>query len=257
MLDEETEDTLTGWLGEREVSGETLAAIAERIAASSPAMELEDWTPKRRWTRCFKAPDIEPVRQAYKDNAAAAAASGGDRCSCIVMLNVALGQLLKLKKKQVRARGTSTRKVWMAALTTETIEKAMAMLVRKGYARPPIKIEFFDKRNKTAGTLKPERLKKSVQKTVLDLATVKGCWYAFGLSILDGYHSVLLLVDRTGPDRKIFWLDQFSADINDDVTTTLDQRITDKTRTWWQAVKDRKNVGYNTTVRIWPLRKLI
>jgi hypothetical protein len=147
--------------------------------------------------------------------------------------------------------------VQMGALTTETIEKAMAQLRRADYAKPAITINFFDRRNKTAGTLKPVRLKRSVQKAVLDLSTPKGCWHAYGMSIMDGYHSVLLLVDKTGNDGKIYWLDQFSTDINDEVTTTLDQRVTTKTQDWWQAVKDTKNVGYNTTVRVWPLRKLM
>jgi hypothetical protein len=170
------------------------------------------------------------------------------------MLNVALGQLLKLKKKESKARSKSSRKVQMGALTTESIEKAMTELRRAGFARPETVFEFFDRRNKTAGTLKPERLKKSVQRAVLGLSTTKGCWYAYGLSIMDGYHSVLLLVDKTGNDGKIYWLDQFSSSIDDEVTTTLDLRITTKTQNWWQAVMDSKHVGYNARARIWPLR---
>jgi len=171
------------------------------------------------------------------------------------MLNVALGQLLNLKKKQVSARGGSSRKVEMGALTTETIEKAMAQLQGANYAGRTVKIDFYDRRNHTAGTLKPERLKTSIQAAVLRRATRKGCWYAFGLSIMDGYHSVLLLVDNTGDAPKIFWLDQFSPAIKDDVTTTLDQRVTDKTQGWWQAVMNKKKVGYNTTARLWKLRR--
>lgn len=240
--------------------GTSLAAIAERIAAKRsirpPVMELEHGKKAPSWTSCFSTADIDRVRKTYQDNATAARANRVDRCSCIVMLNVALGELLKLKTKEARARGTSARKVKMGALTTETIEKAMAQLQRAGFARPVITINFFDNRNKTAGTLKPERLKASVQKAVLDRSPNSRCWYAYGLSILDGYHSVLLLVDKTAPSPKIYWLDQFSPDINDDVTTVLDQRITTKTQDWWQAVKTTKNVGYNTMVRIWPLRRL-
>ena len=152
-------------LGEWEQGGDaSLTAIAERIAARRPmrvsAMEFEEEKPTRRWSRCFKSVDIERVRKAYQENATAAGANSVDRCSCIVMLNVALGQLLKLKTKESRARSTSTRKVQMGALTTETIEKAMAQLRRSGYANPAITINFFDRRNKTAGTLEPERLKR-------------------------------------------------------------------------------------------------
>jgi len=59
-------------------------------------------------------------------------------------------------------------------------------------------------------------------------------------------------------DGKIYWLDQFISDINDinsGVTTTLDQRITTQTQGWWQKVMDKKKVGYNTPVRVWPLRR--
>lgn len=72
---------------------------------------------------------------------------------------------------------------------------------------------------------------------------------------MDGYHSVLLLVDHTAADAKIYWLDQFSTGLDDDVTDSLDQRLTDKTQGWWQAVMGIKRKGYNTTICLWPLRK--
>src|SRR6185312_13029008 len=70
---------------------------------------------------CFTAFDIAPVRQVYQDNATAASADSGDRCSCIVMLDVALGALLPLERQERKARGSSTRKVQSAKLTTDTI----------------------------------------------------------------------------------------------------------------------------------------
>jgi len=204
---------------------------------------------------CFTAFDIAPVRQVYQDNATAASADSGDRCSCIVMLDVALGALLPLERQERKARGSSTRKVQSAKLTTDTIEKAMKQLQDRGFAAAPVKLDFVDRRGKRAGTLKPEHLKTSVQDEVLRLSPDAGCWYAYGLSIMDGYHSVLLLVDHTGTDATIYWLDQFATGIDDDVTTTLDDRITTKTQAWWQAVMDSKGVGYNTTVRVWQLKK--
>ena len=143
----------------------------------------------------------------------------------------------------------------MGDLTTKSIEKAMTQLRRTGYAVAPTVMNFFDRRNRTAGTLKPERLKASVQAKVLSLAKTKGCWFAFGLSIMDGYHSVLLLVDQTAANAKIYWLDQFSQGVTDDVTSSLDQRITDRTQVYWQEVMHEKGKGYNTTIRLWPLRK--
>ncbi len=171
------------------------------------------------------------------------------------MLKVALGQLLPLRLRQNRARGTSNRSVQMGDLTTKTIEKAMQQLSQKGFTVAPTVMTFLDRRGRTAGTMKPERLKASVQDKVLADSKTEGCWFAFALSIMDGYHSVLLLVDHSTADARILWLDQFSTGLDDDVTDSLDQRLTDKTQMWWQAVMDAKHRGYNTTIRIWPLRK--
>lgn len=239
----------------REIDPVLLDIAEKTIAREVPFVEHEK---PSRWTYCFSAEDIAKVQKAYEDNATAASSNSVDRCSCIVMLNVALGQLLSLRLKQNRARGTSERRVQMGDLTTETIEKAMQQLRRKGYTVAPTVMNFFDRRGRTAGTLKPERLKTSVRDKVLANSKTEGCWFAFGMSIMDGYHSVLLLVDNTAADAKIYWLDQYKSGLNDpnaDVTDSLDQRITDKTQYWWQKVMDEKRKGYNTTIRLWPLRK--
>jgi hypothetical protein len=228
-----------------------LADLAEQVMARATAPSRETTT----WTRCFTQAEITNVAAAYADNAAAAASQSGDRCSCIVMLNVALGRLLPLQVKQNRARGSSDRRVQMAALTTESVDQAMRQLRDQGFATAPTELDFLDRRNRTAGTLKPERLKDSVQDAVLKLSDTEGCWFAYGMSVMDGYHSVLLLVDRRAAPGKIYWLDQFSSGVDDDVTDSLDQRLTDKTQAWWQSVMDSKKKGYSTTIRMWPLRK--
>ena len=133
----------------------------------------------------------------------------------------------------------------------------MTQLQAKGYATRPIELDFLDRRNKRAGTLRPEKLKQSVSARVLELSKPNECWYAYGLSVTDGYHSVLLLVNRTTSSGTIYWLDQFSPDVTDDVTTALDDRLTQKTQAYWQGVMDRKKVGYDTTIRLWPLRKKV
>ena len=231
-----------------------LLDIAEKIISRElPATEYE--TPKT-WTRCFSGPDIAKVKKVYEDNIVAANTKSNDRCSCIVMLNVALGQLLPLRLKQHPARSESNRSVQMANLSTESIEASLRQLQRKGFATPPAVMNFYDRRGRTAGTLKPERLKLSVQNKIMAYAKTKGCWFAFGMSVMDGYHSVLLIVDHTADDAKIYWLDQFSTGLDDDVSTTLDHRLTEMTQRWWQAVMDEKKKGYNTMIRLWPLRKL-
>ena len=150
-------EALEGRLGEGVERGDaSLAAIAERTFARHPTrvsvIEFENEKLARRSTRCFKAVDIAPVTTVYQENTTAAGAKSVDRCSSIVMLNAARGQLLKLKTKESRARSTSTRKGPMGALTTETIDKAMTQRRRAGYAKPTIALYFFDPCSKTAGT---------------------------------------------------------------------------------------------------------
>ena len=230
-----------------------LTSLAERVMSrEAPLFEFE--RPKR-WTSCFAQATIDQLIQGYKDNQAAADANRIDRNSCIVMLNVGLGQLLEIVQKDSRARGASERRVRMANLPTRSIEAAMGTLQKRGYALPPKRFEFYDQRKHTAGTLKPDTLKVSVLLNVLALSKSDGCWHAFGLSILDGYHSVLLLVNRRPDGAKVYWLDQFSAGLTVDVTTTLDDVLTERTKTFWQGVMDTKNKGYNTTIRLWPLRR--
>jgi hypothetical protein len=115
-------------------------------------------------------------------------------------------------------------------------------------------MHFFDPPNRTAGTLNPERLKASVQDKALALSKAQACWFPFGMSIMNVYHSILLLADHTSDDAKIYSLYQFSGGLNDDVINILDQLLTDKTQAWWQALMDTKRMGYNTTIRLWPLK---
>jgi hypothetical protein len=243
------------WSGETLELDPAVAAIAERVMAPDESSAERTAAERTGWTRCFSAAEVANVVKAFEENAAAARSDSNDRCSCIVMLNVALGRLLPLELKQNRARGSSDRKVQMAALTTETIEQAMQQLRDRGFAAVPLVMNFLDRRNRTAGTLKPERLKGSVRDEVVKLSESSGCWYAYGMSIMDGYHSVLLLVDRRSDPAKIYWLDQFSGGLDNEVTDTLDERVTTKTQSWWQAVMDSKGKGYNTSLRIWPLQK--
>lgn len=235
-----------------------LADIAERIAAGMPAeadweLEFEDEKPRRRPPYRFTDADIERIRQAYQDNIRAAAANERDRAACIVMLNVGIGRLLRLKTRPWPARRDSSRRVPMPALTTETIELAMAQLRRQNLAGPPVEICFLGHRGHAAGVFAPQRMVGSVAARASNLSGTKPGWYAFGLSIMDGYHSVLLLTRRTNTSTQLFWLDQYSTDVTDDVTTTLDDRITKRTKQWWQAIWIKRKVGYSTTARLWPL----
>jgi hypothetical protein len=236
--------------------------LAEKVAARSALREVEEERPRRAPTRtsCFTAAEAAAVVDLYRDNDVTGDATSFDRASCIVMLNVGVGLLLGLRTKEHPARtfkpATMSRRprtVTMGDLTTHSIESAMAQLVRSGRATGPLLVRFTDSRGRRAGTLAPQAMQNSLLDAITTRTTDTGCWYAFGLSLLDGYHSVMLLVDHTGPSRKIWWMDQFSRGLDRDVTTTLDAEVTSYTTTAWQSVKDRKGVGFDTTARLWRL----
>jgi hypothetical protein len=273
-------ELLDEWTGD-EVQDASAVDLAERVAralaarASEASEASEDElqaTRRSRWTTCFAADEAARTVQVYVENVDAAAGDPSgeliDRCSCIVMLNVGLGALLGLRTKDAPARSyrpkemsRRPRRVRMANLTTQTIERAMSQLVRAGRATGPVRIDFTDSRGRRAGTLAPVALQSSVQAAVTSRSPEKGCWYAFGMSLMDGYHSVMLLVDHTGDDRRIYWMDQYSRGLSRDVTTTLDDDVTTWTKSHWAAVleesikKGGKEKRFSTTIRLWPLRK--
>jgi hypothetical protein len=258
LEDDELGDNELGDDAERELNP-VLVDLAEKILAGEAPVVEQEVSP--RLTRCFSSVDVAKVQKVYEDNTSAAKSNEDDRCNCIVMLNVALGQLLplRLKKHPARSRRKGRRVkaklVEMGDLTTESIETAMKELRQRGFTVAPRLMDFLDQRNRRAGTLKPQSLERSVRDWVLAASKTQGCWFAFAMSIMDGYHSVLLLVDHTATDAKIYWLDQYSGGLNDDVTVSLDQKLIDRTQAFWQGVMDESNIGHNTTIRLWPLRK--
>lgn len=263
-LIDQAPDRLDEW-EDTEAADDIAEGVAGALAKGGASSEAELQVPRPRWTTCFTADESARTVRVYEQNVDAAASDPPgqhvDRCSCIVMLNVGLGQLLGLTTRDHPARGFKTgmprrpRRVQMAALTTETIELAMRQLVRAGRATGPIRIDFTDRRGRRAGTLPPIALQSSVLAAVTARTPDAGCWYGFGLSLMDGFHSVLLLVDHTGATPRIWWLDQFSRGLDTEVTTTLDAKITTFTQTSWQRVLDTKGKRFSTPVRLWRLRK--
>ncbi|MFC7531770.1 hypothetical protein [Actinoplanes sp. GCM10030250] len=240
--------------------------VAGALAARRTAQEDEFQTPRRqRWTHCFTADEAAQTVRLYEENVDAAASDPPgqniDRASCIVMLNVGLGRLLSLRTADHPARGRTSamprrpRTVPMGVLTVNSVDGALNQLVRQGRATGPLVIDFNDSRGRRAGSLAPVSLRSSVLAAVVDRAPNSGCWYAFGLSLVDATHSVMLLVDFTGSSRRIYWLDQFTRGLTREVTTTLDAEITTFTQALWQRKLDTKGVRFSTPVRLWRLRK--
>jgi hypothetical protein len=266
------EDTLAPpaeeWFDEASATDDDAERVVAALSRGRSVQEGELEVRRRpRLTRCLTAADVAETVRLYEQNDDAGASDPPDqhvdRASCIVMLNVGLGRLLSLRTVDHPARGHKRsmphqpRTVRMGALTVESVDGALNQLVRKGLATGPLVLDFVDRRGKRAGTLAPVSLRSSVSDAVTRRAPDSGCWYGFGLSLLDATHSVLLLVDFSGSTRRIFWLDQFTRGLSREVTTSLDAEITSFTQRLWQTKLDTKKVRFSTTVRLWQLRKRV
>jgi V8-like Glu-specific endopeptidase len=184
------------------------------------------------------ADQLDTVRREFVANAAAA-----NRQNCINIVNTAMRALYGSR---------------ITGGLGSTIQDTMKALQGYGLAGTAEVFEFLDASGRvTRGVVRPDRLQRSVESWILDQADanqVSG-FYLFGLSVMDGYHSVILGVEFSGkgnPATQIYWADQVHGGW-DPVVGQLDARITSKTQGWWDPLpQDRKA---RTRVTLWPLAR--
>ena len=135
------------------------------------------------------------------------------------------------------------------------VDHTMDALRGSGRAGDRVDIEFLDSNGRqTGGTLEPIELSTSVWDTAIEMAKRDVGWSVFGLSIMDGYHSVTLSLDNTDLNNpKIYWSDQWSSgggweEFN---KSNIDDRIILLTQRWWNS----KPVGKKpkTRVTLWRI----
>jgi hypothetical protein len=195
----------------------------------------------------FSAFNNDAVERMQREFAANVAA--GSPKKCIVITNAGLRQLFGPALKN--ADGSDKR------LGT-SIQDTMAALQGYGLAEVPTVFEFKDANGRlTRGVVRPETLRESVETWLLNEAdrSQASAWYVFGLSIMDGYHSVVVALSFNGlsdPLTKIYWADQIYSGW-DDITGRLDARITERTKTWWDGAYAAKGIGFKTRATVWPL----
>ena len=146
--------------------------------------------------------------------------------------------------------------------TNETIEKAMEMLKKQVLAGPKQTLTFYDKNNKdaTSGAREPDHLKVQVFDILLKMANYDVGWSVFGLSILDGHHSLILTLDNNDPfNPKVYWSDQWSTkggwkEYN---KTDLQNEIQRLTHLWWDTEPTKTGKKRNTMALIWRYKRSI
>lgn len=135
---------------------------------------------------------------------------------------------------------------------SDQIDRTMNLLVDSGRSLAPREIEFLDADGeKTIGVAAPETLSRSAWESLLDLAGREPGWFVFGLSVMDGYHSVSLVLDNRNPDApRGYWCDQWKSQGGwlEVTGADLDAKIERHTRSWWNADKPTR-----TRATLWRL----
>lgn len=161
---------------------------------------------------------------------------------CIVTMNKGLKKLYGNNKLKVGSEVQSTMKKFQ----------------HQGLAGNPVIIEFLDKDGKlTQGAKEPSSLNKSIGKVLIELCKGIPGWHVFGLSIMDGYHSVTITVDMTNPSEpEIFWSDQWPSHggMMEYTKEEIDDTITDFTISWWREFKRKKGTRSKTRTTLWKLK---
>jgi hypothetical protein len=185
--------------------------------------------------RTFGEEVIERMRMHFVANAAAATPQ-----SCIATLNTGVRLLFDKPAQPVGSE----------------VQTTMAKLETAGLVGPARVIEFEDARGQvTMGVRAPDRLHESAWDVLIGLAGGDPGWSVFGLSLMDGYHSVTLSLDNTDPSRpRLYWSDQWHSrgGWQEYSRATLDSEITNLTKKWWgEHPADRKP---RTRTTLWRLR---
>lgn len=132
-------------------------------------------------------------------------------------------------------------------------------LVRAGCATGPRRIDFVDAAGRTTtGATTPARLRESVFDAAVALTGGVPGWHVIGLSIMDGYHSVTLVVDTRRPGQPyINYADQWFGGgwkvfgRGDGLDAQLEQF----TRNWYEGyMASNRGVRPRTRITLWRLR---
>ncbi len=189
--------------------------------------------------KTFSSDSIEKLKDYHQKNAS----KDENADSCIVALNKGVSKLQSRTSKELKT-------------TPETIEKTMEGLSGVGLIDGKIEINFNNKKGKpTTGSSFPATLQSSVWDALFLLSNSDPGWIVFGLSLMDGNHSVTLTLDNNKPSSpKVYWSDQWHSkggwkEYN---RNELDAEVTSLIQGWWNKQAEGKK--FNTVIRIWRLK---
>lgn len=193
------------------------------LAALAPAALAQDTFPEHA---------VERARTFWQSNAVAP-----DHMDCITTLNHAIRLLYSDPDLTLGSQ----------------IDHTMEALRGRGLASARRDVEFLNEAGKpTTGVTAPDRLRESVWGVMRGMTAGQAGWSVFGLSLMDGYHSVALVLDQRDPAApKVYWCDQWSSNggWRQHDQQSLDAEIERLTGNWWSDTKKPR-----TRATLWRLR---
>jgi len=185
----------------------------------------------------FLAEDVERTREFLVGNA-----TGPSPMDCITTMNEAFRILYQ-------DRGTRL---------SSTVDLTMAALERAGRSAPPRAFGFLDERGRrTIGVSAPETLRESLFDGLVNLVGRTPGWHLFGMSLLDGNHSVILALDLQDPEQPtVYWADQWSTKggwLAYASAEELDGEVERLTSAWWRSKEASTGIKFKSDTRIYRL----
>ena len=142
----------------------------------------------------------------------------------------------------------------------DTVDRSMARLQAQSRAADAIRLEFDavvnGQRQRTQGELPPTRLRTSLWTAIeAQVGDARG-YRVFGLSPVDGFHSVLLVADTRGEHMEVFWIDQWESHqgwFRLQSRLALDRKLAGHTIDFWRRAQREHGYTPRSTARLYPL----
>jgi len=139
-----------------------------------------------------------------------------------------------------------------------TVQDTMALMEKGGMVSSKKVIEFLDdKGRQTTGVREPQGLSESPSAWLLEQCKGQPGWHVFGMSNMDGYHSITMTVDNRDPSApKIFWSDQWSSHggFKEHTPSEFDEKLARLTNSWWNGYKTEKGYPPRSRLTFWKLQ---
>jgi hypothetical protein len=125
------------------------------------------------------------------------------------------------------------------------IDRVFNTMRKDGLTDAPI---HFDHKN---GSWSP-----GVEETLIKATNGSTGWQFFGMSASDGFHSVIVGVDRTGESPRLYWMDQYSRGFEHRLDGYLSSYLSNTSEATGKLDRVLTEVGTDRTT-VWPLRNLL